>query len=188
MFPPENSSNSYDIITESYSLTSPLEAPHTPTQYSDSSWDTDSVAEGGHNITRKKQYQLVQMTPSPMPGVEDSPIMTWGKLCGTPMILNNNSNEESRFKILDTPKRELIARQLDSKNTNRDKIFDSKSIPGTPLSVSSKTSSSSSKSTTRKKSLGQNLTPAGIALAKKLQRNSDTYSNPFREALSGLYR
>ena len=73
---------------------SPLEPPHTPSVQSDSMSDSSSVAYGktddrvsGGNGIRK--YRTISMTPSPMPGGNGgSPLMTWGVIGGTPLILD----------------------------------------------------------------------------------------------------
>lgn len=36
----------------------------------------------------QKEYNLVQMTPSIVPGVDASPLMTWGDIEGTPLVLD----------------------------------------------------------------------------------------------------
>lgn len=38
--------------------------------------------------TSMKDFELVQMTPSIAPGVDASPLMTWGDIEGTPMVLD----------------------------------------------------------------------------------------------------
>jgi len=56
-------------------------------------------------------------TPSPAPGVADSPMMTWGEVEGTPARLDNESvaTPGPVFRIPDVPKRELLGLQLSEK-------------------------------------------------------------------------
>lgn len=66
-------------------------------------------------------------TPSPAPGVEDSPFMTWGEIEGTPFQLTNETplvpSDAPAFKIPDVPKRDQLAFQLAEKASkqHRDK-------------------------------------------------------------------
>lgn len=59
-------------------------------------------------------------TPSPAPGVADSPMMTWGEVEGTPARLDANEMQPIAtpgpvFRIPDIPKRELLGMQLSEK-------------------------------------------------------------------------
>ncbi|KAL5016601.1 hypothetical protein ScPMuIL_006190 [Solemya velum] len=68
-------------------------------------------------------------TPSPAPGVEESPLMTWGELEGTPFRLDgsdtpvNSRTPGPNFKIPEVPKRDRIAMDLAQKaiKNHRDK-------------------------------------------------------------------
>ncbi|KYQ88528.1 DiGeorge syndrome critical region 14-like protein [Tieghemostelium lacteum] len=76
----------------------------------------------------EKQSQMALLsTPSIVPGtsgqnnrgeIEQSPFITWGRIDGTPVALNQSTPNPSlissrpAFKIPDTPKRELIANKL----------------------------------------------------------------------------
>uniref|UniRef100_F1L2C9 ES2-like protein n=1 Tax=Ascaris suum TaxID=6253 RepID=F1L2C9_ASCSU len=57
-------------------------------------------------------------TPSPAPGVEDSPFMTWGEIEGTPFRLDasdmpiTGGDSAPAFKIPDVPVREKIAQEM----------------------------------------------------------------------------
>ena len=72
---------------------SPLERPHTPSVQSDSTSDSSSVYNkmddrlaDGNGI---RKYRTISMTPSPMPGGNGgSPLMTWGTIGSTPLILD----------------------------------------------------------------------------------------------------
>lgn len=141
---------------------SPLEAPHTPSAYSDSS-------SGGGG-----EYRAVRMTPSPMPGTgAASPLITWGDICGTPQAIETNAyrgGEESdrekalldeirgtvdtsacadSFKMQDTPVREQLAQSLDSRNKAKQHRKKAKTEVHIPCSKTP-------------------LTPAGLALAQKI--------------------
>ncbi|XP_070206069.1 splicing factor ESS-2 homolog isoform X2 [Littorina saxatilis] len=54
-------------------------------------------------------------TPSPAPGVEESPLMTWGEVEGTPLRLDPSQTPGPVFKIPDVPKRDKIALALAEK-------------------------------------------------------------------------
>jgi hypothetical protein len=112
---------------------SPLEPPHTPSVYSEDS--SSSVAEEGG----VKAYRTVPMTPLIVPGATASPLMTWGDIAGTPLILDRSqyvsssssmvnsleygstsilaseailSERNARFEIKPVSKRESIARDM----------------------------------------------------------------------------
>lgn len=58
--------------------------------------------------TPKKDYELVQMTPSIAPGVDASPLMTWGDIEGTPMVLDANATPgRPKLDLLTMPLRSL---------------------------------------------------------------------------------
>jgi len=64
------------------------------------------------------------MTPSPAPGVESSPLMTWGNIEGTPLLLDPASTpiidvKGPQFKVPDTPKRDKVAMALSDKASAR---------------------------------------------------------------------
>ena len=192
-------------------MASPLEAPHTPSTIStqrsintaDDSWSasTSSFNPVSTNIGTKKDYDIVSMSPAPIPGkgLLASPLMTWGQVAGTPLVLNRQSKVASvaelnsggpTFHINQTSEREQLARSLETQMKNRMKpspmpiessskgIHDRASILSTPLfgqqkSKRSKHSPSStpvSKATPSFKKMDQ-LTPAAQALAAKIQRN-----------------
>ncbi|KAL3857379.1 hypothetical protein ACJMK2_012054 [Sinanodonta woodiana] len=67
-------------------------------------------------------------TPSPAPGVEESPLMTWGEIEGTPLRLDGNdmpiaTTPGPAFRIPDVPQRDKIAFELAEKasKAHRDK-------------------------------------------------------------------
>lgn len=68
-------------------------------------------------------------TPSPAPGVDMSPITTWGRLDGTPLLLDNldtplDLTPGPSFKLPETPRREEIAMKLADKanKSQKDRI------------------------------------------------------------------
>lgn len=94
----------------------PLEAPHTPTTIDSESpryrqagsmrkhAQNDPVARLSslsHPIaelssgSKDSQFSLVEMSPMPVPGrgALESPLMTWGNIIGTPVLLSANSGE-----------------------------------------------------------------------------------------------
>ena len=78
---------------------SPLERPHTPSVQSDSMSDSSSVygkmkdkLPDGNGL---RKYRTISMTPSPMPGCNGgSPLMTWGTIGSTPLILDPHVRKE----------------------------------------------------------------------------------------------
>ena len=69
---------------------SPLEPPHTPSVQSDTMSESSAgdTPHGFRGATARK-YKTISMTPSPMPGGGGvSPLMTWGLIGGTPLILD----------------------------------------------------------------------------------------------------
>lgn len=67
-------------------------------------------------------------TPSPAPGVDESPLMTWGEIEGTPFQLDSNEtplvpSNAPAFKIPAVPKRDLLGIELAEKSSrqHRDK-------------------------------------------------------------------
>ncbi|KAI9995750.1 hypothetical protein PInf_012818 [Phytophthora infestans] len=66
-----------------------------------------------------KDYSLVPMTPLIAPGVDASPLMTWGDIEGTPAMLGSQATpERSRstpsFEVQETSQREKLANRLES--------------------------------------------------------------------------
>lgn len=49
------------------------------------------------STTTQDDYALVQMTPSIVPGVDASPLMTWGDIEGTPMLLDARATPGTIF-------------------------------------------------------------------------------------------
>lgn len=63
-------------------------------------------------------------TPSPMPGVQDSPLLTWGEIEGTPFRLDGSdtplrATTGPSFRITETSRRENLALQLAEKAGER---------------------------------------------------------------------
>jgi protein DGCR14 len=63
-------------------------------------------------------------TPTPAPGVEDSPFMTWGEIEGTPFRLDApdisaSIDDAPQFKIPEVPVREKIAQQISEQVAQR---------------------------------------------------------------------
>jgi protein DGCR14 len=82
----------------------------------------------GREIKRLESPQVggygFVVTPSPMPGAhgDESPMMTWGQIEGTPFCLDAGNetpravNSGPQFKIIETPFREQLALELVEKN------------------------------------------------------------------------
>lgn len=114
----------------------------------------------------KKSYKPVAMTPILQPGVDLSPLMTWGNILATPLplsplrpddniidkhVLTSSSHDDdnydieshenpiNRFKINQSSAREELARNLDRKNHL--KVLQNSSTPlilvDTPLTIAS---------------------------------------------------
>ena len=65
-------------------------------------------------------------TPTPAPGVEDTPLMTWGEIEGTPLVLEGTplrATPGPQFKIPDVPQRDRLHYELAEKasKAHRDK-------------------------------------------------------------------
>lgn len=73
-------------------------------------------------------------TPSPMPGREESPLMTWGEIEGTPFRLDGSdtplrpSTGGPSFRIAETPKRDAIALELAGKVAEQQRSKKEKAI------------------------------------------------------------
>ncbi|EGZ28477.1 hypothetical protein PHYSODRAFT_392116, partial [Phytophthora sojae] len=71
-----------------------------------------------------EDYSLVPMTPVIAPGVDASPLMTWGDIEGTPRILGSRATPERilstpSFEMRDTSSREKLAGRLESEARRR---------------------------------------------------------------------
>ncbi|XP_053211617.1 splicing factor ESS-2 homolog [Panonychus citri] len=84
------------------------------------------------DVSRVGGYSYLSLTPSPAPGVTNTPLMTWGMIEGTPYSLessespyigSSNTPGTPHFKIPDVPERERIGHALAEKinKKNRDK-------------------------------------------------------------------
>uniref|UniRef100_A0A0N5AXG3 DGCR14-like protein n=1 Tax=Syphacia muris TaxID=451379 RepID=A0A0N5AXG3_9BILA len=79
----------------------------------------------GHEVgTSKKQLFELVSTPSPAPGVDESPFMTWGEIEGTPFRLDASDltpsfNNAPTFKIPEVPVREQIAQEITERIAQR---------------------------------------------------------------------
>ncbi|KAL8005430.1 putative nuclear protein DGCR14/ESS-2 [Plasmopara halstedii] len=83
----------------------------------------ESECGGGSSASRDK-YSLVPMTPIIAPGVDASPLMTWGDIEATPTILDNEATpgriwNTPSFEIQDTSRREKVATRLESEARHR---------------------------------------------------------------------
>ena len=189
------------IVYSSSGITpSPLEPAHSPSVISDYLSESSSVTyHEGERIDRAKNktYRILNMTPSPMPGGNgESPMMTWGVIDGTPLILDPPESQSERNMLADltsntyrslistgldvttggyegsmyqppAPKRrELLAHSLAAKEKSR-------KAAAKKNNHSKETSSSSGHSSAlRRNSIGRSaahqLTPAALSLATRL--------------------
>ncbi|XP_062228907.1 uncharacterized protein LOC133926812 [Phragmites australis] len=137
--------------------------------------ESDKKAENGYNFVR---------TPSPAPGVDESPFMTWGEIEGTPLRLDpentpggSGSSEAAHFKIPPPPARDvkahLLSRDAARKIKERSKIFHKPPLPS-PVrggSASPKT-----------------LSPAAQKFVRNAISKSAKSSNTIDESLRASYR
>jgi protein DGCR14 len=93
--------------------------------------ESDKKADNGYRFVR---------TPSPAPGVDESPFMTWGEIEGTPLRLDADDrpggfggSETAHFKIPPPPARDvkahLLSRDAARKIKERSKIFHKPPLP-----------------------------------------------------------
>ncbi|CAD6217139.1 unnamed protein product [Miscanthus lutarioriparius] len=90
--------------------------------------ESDKKADNGYSFVR---------TPSPAPGVDESPFMTWGEIDGTPLRLDPDEtpggSERAHFKIPPPPARDvkahLLSRDAARKIKERSKIFHRPPLP-----------------------------------------------------------
>ncbi|KAI9908543.1 hypothetical protein PsorP6_004015 [Peronosclerospora sorghi] len=73
-------------------------------------------------LSSREDYSLVPMTPLIAPGVDASPLMTWGDIEGTPAILKATPasilNTPS-FELKDMSRREKLANRLETEVRHR---------------------------------------------------------------------
>eukprot|EP01100_Stratorugosa_tubuloviscum_P015908 TRINITY_DN967_c1_g1_i1.p1 TRINITY_DN967_c1_g1~~TRINITY_DN967_c1_g1_i1.p1 ORF type:complete len:656 (-),score=265.02 TRINITY_DN967_c1_g1_i1:54-2021(-) len=82
-------------------------------------YDPNNNNNDNSNISRNTNYSLLA-TPNLEPGIDASPIITWGRVDGTPLLLadsrelglNSTPSNGKSFKIPETPKRDSIALKL----------------------------------------------------------------------------
>lgn len=87
--------------------------------------NTRFVAPAPRSATDKtqelKQYERVH-TPSILPGINASPLMTWGEIASTPLRLDDANNDDAagvgRFSLKTASSREQKLRELTSKNSS----------------------------------------------------------------------
>lgn len=84
----------------------------------------DGHVQGSNSATPNIRGFSFVKTPSPHPGLTDSPLMTWGELEGTPFRLDGGdtplrTSSGPSFRIHETSRRETIALQLAEKAGER---------------------------------------------------------------------
>ncbi|CAF1013078.1 unnamed protein product [Adineta ricciae] len=135
--------------------------------------DSQSPKVGGYGFV---------VTPSPMPGAhgDESPMMTWGQIEGTPFCLDAGSETPRtltsgpQFKIIETPLREQLAMELVEKNAaqHRQKKLEA-------MKTINRNFSSSSNTKQTKELLVSNMSPAAQRLLTNrlgIQRTQSTSS------------
>eukprot|EP00210_Caulerpa_lentillifera_P001702 g1636.t1 len=116
-----------------------------------------------------KQQELLLKTPTPVPGRNMSPIMTWGELAGTPVRLDKT--EGPGFTIKAASERDLVGRKMASAAK---KSLQRKNAKFTPCSIV--------------RSTPQKLSAAGRKLASKLQSSVMSTDLQLRATYSGTPR
>ncbi len=114
--------------------------------------------------------RLVPMTPTIIPGAGgESPLMTWGEIQGTPLVLNTPC-----FQVRNQPQREQVAHRLQHSRRWRGGTSGRKSTP-----MPRRRTKEDLQMPTP-----QQLTPAAKNLARKLAGNGGGASTPFGGGLS----
>ncbi|ETL90425.1 hypothetical protein L917_10894 [Phytophthora nicotianae] len=103
--------------------------PGKKTVYANSRFSSDDIKldgseSGGNQASSRKDYSLVPMTPLIAPGVDASPLMTWGDIEGTPTNLGSQATSARlqntpSFELKDTSQREKLASRLESEARHR---------------------------------------------------------------------
>ncbi|XP_060082547.1 splicing factor ESS-2 homolog [Ylistrum balloti] len=106
-------------------------------------------------------------TPSPAPGVEDSPLMTWGEIESTPYRLEGSDTPLTAaggptFKIPELPKRDQLAMDLAEKASKAHRDKKEKALKSVQARLSSSPSPKFGRSTTERL---QSMSPAAQRLA-----------------------
>ncbi|ESO97551.1 hypothetical protein LOTGIDRAFT_72520, partial [Lottia gigantea] len=106
-------------------------------------------------------------TPSPAPGVEESPLMTWGEIEGTPLTLDTGVTPGNTsgpvFKIPNIPQRDQIAMELAEKASKNHRAKKQAALQQVSRNLASPSPKFSLSSTDRLNS----LSPAAQRLASK---------------------
>jgi protein DGCR14 len=90
---------------------------------------------------RAENLNFVESTPLLEPGINATPILTWGVLDATPLKEDATPHTGRRFRIPDTPVRETIGDNLKAK-ASRDYLARRRGVASTPSSSASLPSSS----------------------------------------------
>ncbi|KAL6604009.1 hypothetical protein ACP70R_044370 [Stipagrostis hirtigluma subsp. patula] len=137
--------------------------------------ESDKKADNGYSFVR---------TPSPAPGVDESPFMTWGEIDGTPLRLDPEDTpggaggtETVHFKIPPPPARDvkahLLSRDAARKIKERSKMYHKPPLPS-PVRGGSASP--------------RNLSPAAQKFVRNAISKSTKSSNTIDESLRASYR
>lgn len=136
-------------------------------------------------------YSLVSASPSPMPGMmpgDESPMMTWGEIEGTPLRLDPSTTPLRpnlglpEFKINDITDREKIARDLEEKASAARRKRKAEAIQHVQRGLI--VTPSPSKTLTPSPST---MSPAAqLLLSKKLSTRANVKSTPLTPATSSI--
>ncbi|XP_062179072.1 uncharacterized protein LOC133883693 [Phragmites australis] len=137
--------------------------------------ESDKKSDNGYSFVR---------TPSPAPGVDESPFMTWGEIEGTPLRLDpddtpggSGGSETVHFKIPPPPARDvkahLLSRDAARKIKERSKIFHKPPLPSPARGGSASP---------------RTLSPAAQKFVRNAISKSAKSSNTIDESLRASYR
>jgi protein DGCR14 len=134
--------------------------------------ESDKEAGNGYSFVR---------TPSPAPGVDESPFMTWGEIDGTPLRLDPDEtpggSERAHFKMPPPPARDikahLLSRDAARKIKERSKPFHRPPLPSPARGVSASP---------------RTLSPAAQKFVRNAISKSSKSSSAIDESLRASYR
>lgn len=157
------------------SALTPLERPHTPSQFSSNSSDSGRLLGGDASMgtrsngrTGEKKYEFVRMTPTPMSAVNMTPLRAGDA--------ESEPEGGPRFSMQPVRTRELVGRALDksakvkAQKSRHGKIESSSSVASMSAASTPRSIRSTTPSATSLKDRFSKLTPAAQALAMKINR------------------
>lgn len=82
-----------------------------------------SVNGFGEKNEEEEDLNTLVRPPTLIPGVDASPLITWGEMAATPLVISSSSSSSMNqsFQIKERREREMLALKLDKKNLSRKK-------------------------------------------------------------------